>query len=356
MNLRKYLDASQKKPIPLNEAWRIKQGYAGRGLIKSYSSPNVIIFSYLTYPEKIGLLWLAPDGLIRLGNKTIGKISGLTADDFGKSATHKKIIADTYYKIGLGNQPGNLRDNVEKFYEKNIRGRIVNDEMWFYESDYSGTGLTSRDYDKLMDTAIREIMRYIPDNWWTKKLSEEETPTYRLLQFLNRDCKQFKAILKSPSEPYLYRGSNKFFEGWTAIMPRKNRKPTDMPEHIHELMDTQFYEYFGWRARSEGVFVTGDMTRAEYYGRADIFIPVDGFSYLWNPEIGDLYTFLKKREIFWRDVWSVEKQLEKYVAGYKKTGLADAEESGNEIIFRCRKYYLVETKHREVIYDWAHSR
>jgi hypothetical protein len=75
------------------------------------------------------------------------------------------------------------------------------------------------------------------------------------------------------------------------VYPRKDRKPKDLAEHYHKGMDRVFYDKFGWRPRSEGVFVTNNFVTAESYGNAvNIFFPVNGFSFVWSTIYSDLYT------------------------------------------------------------------
>lgn len=74
---------------------------------------------------------------------------------------------------------------------------------------------------------------------------------------------------------------------WQKFSVRSDRKPRDMPKDLHNLLDKTFLEMFGWKARSEGVFVTSGAT---WEGEKDsLFFPIGKFKYIWSPRINDLY-------------------------------------------------------------------
>lgn len=85
------------------------------------------------------------------------------------------------------------------------------------------------------------------------------------------------------------RGTKKnIMMGAQIFTSRQDRRPQDMPIEIHNKYDELFLEKFGWKARSEGVFVAGgDRTS---YGTPFFFFPVNGYKFIWSPAIFDLYT------------------------------------------------------------------
>ena len=71
--------------------------------------------------------------------------------------------------------------------------------------------------------------------------------------------------------------------------PRSDRRPMDMPGKAHERFDDEFKKEFGWKARSEGTFVTASYSKSKGYGDPYVFFPVNNYEYIYNPEVHDLY-------------------------------------------------------------------
>lgn len=74
------------------------------------------------------------------------------------------------------------------------------------------------------------------------------------------------------------------------IKPRKHRRPKDTPLQYQEEIDEVFFYKFGWKPRAEGVFTSPSCTTAAGYGAPYVFLPVNGYKYLWSPKYGDLYS------------------------------------------------------------------
>lgn len=71
--------------------------------------------------------------------------------------------------------------------------------------------------------------------------------------------------------------------------PRDDRYPKDTPQEIHELLDDAFYRKFKWHPRSQGVFAS-HFSVALGYGIPFVFLPVNGYKYIWSKTINDLYS------------------------------------------------------------------
>jgi hypothetical protein len=85
--------------------------------------------------------------------------------------------------------------------------------------------------------------------------------------------------------------------GIYRIIPRMDRMPKDTSKEHHEMIDGLFKKKFGWGARSEGVFAIPDIDIAKTYGKLCLFLPCNGFKYLYSPEYRDLYSdFLETLE------------------------------------------------------------
>lgn len=71
---------------------------------------------------------------------------------------------------------------------------------------------------------------------------------------------------------------------------RLDRKPVDTPPDIHKILDDTFDKKFGFRARSNAIFVTGDYYNAEDYGdKVYMIYPIGNFKFVWSNSIVDLY-------------------------------------------------------------------
>jgi len=179
----------------------------------------------------------------------------------------------------------------------------------------------------------------------------EDISIDEITKLIKRDCKKF--LISSKNNP-VFRGinSNKIFDIKT---PRKDRRPKDTEQKYHEMFDKTFMKYHGIRARSEGVFVTGDLSEASLYGNPYTVFPIGNFKFLWNPNIFDLTMAVspkmvyKTSNIFWKFMIKTgivttemtQDQINSIVKEYMSTNLVKAIRSGNEIMIFCKKYYIV---------------
>ncbi len=157
---------------------------------------------------------------------------------------------------------------------------------------------------------------------------------------LNRNCKKFM-----DEKVMLFRGTkNKNVQDIGFFTPRTNRRPLDSPRFLHVRFNKASKKIFGWKARSEGVLVTGDKSTANSYGDVNIFIPKGDYQYIWAPKVKDLFYRYKSRlqsdpnntkDEFWEDFVNKE---------YQKHGLKEAAHSrAMEIMFHCPNgYYLID--------------
>ena len=72
------------------------------------------------------------------------------------------------------------------------------------------------------------------------------------------------------------------------VMVRKDRRPRNTPQFAHDFIDEWFNERFGFKARSEGLFVIGNPAEATGYGTACIVLPIGEFSTYSSTKIEDL--------------------------------------------------------------------
>lgn len=161
----------------------------------------------------------------------------------------------------------------------------------------------------------------------------------------------------------LYRGVRKDIDSIEKITPRTNRIPRNTGFNTHKLLDELFLKKFGWKARSEGVFVSGNKDEAYGYGEVYLFFPIGDYKYIWSPVVEDLYLNLDDlmRTANYSDILIQDKEkadafsqlLDKeLIPTYKNDDLKRATLVGNEIMFKCNYYYLVNNKYVKEIHTW----
>ena len=159
--------------------------------------------------------------------------------------------------------------------------------------------------------------------------------------FVKQNCSQFR---RQSDERYMYRGISpqythaERFIGTSVI----NRRPQDMPIDMHNFMNNLFLQKFGWRARSNAIFCTGDTDQASYYGSLYKIFPTDGFRFIWSKAIRDLYGEYNK--YYCNDIYSertseeVEEHFVQLLKTYRNDNLGAAIYSGHEIMINCDQY------------------
>lgn len=96
----------------------------------------------------------------------------------------------------------------------------------------------------------------------------------------------------------LYRGSQRSGDDKTVIENvRFDRKPSDMPLMVHDIIDVWFYQKFGIKARSQSVFTTPSLVFANRYGNPTAVLPKGDATYIFSNEVKDLYHVLGKAEL-----------------------------------------------------------
>ena len=194
-----------------------------------------------------------------------------------------------------------------------------------------------------------------------KYLEKEREEAEKIVDLLMKDCKPFLTEIKGGLKTYggyLYRGIRggaKILPGFTClgeVKPRKDRKPKDTPFYISRDFDIVFKDKFGWRPRSQGVFVTSDQFEARDYGLVHLFFPKGTYKYVWSLEVKDFYS---KTSRWWTPSVSVAPGSDEYwedikdmVGTYKQTGLKEAIKMRYEISFLCKSYYCIQAKSVDV--------
>ncbi len=183
---------------------------------------------------------------------------------------------------------------------------------------------------------------------------------------------------------WLWRGTDKQITEIGAVTTRKNRKPKDTPQKVHELLDLLFFKKFGWKVRSEGVFTNPYANFVLPYGNYKyVFFPIGKYRYVWSSRVEDLFAQMYRRkltpdkadhlysEVFGNDEvllptskeahfeemekykkwfkdptgWFAEvlKRSDEIINTYQDDNMSMALAHRMEVTFNCKKYYLVES-------------
>ena len=117
-----------------------------------------------------------------------------------------------------------------------------------------------------------------------------ELPFNIIIKELYDKCYPFiKEINKQQIKGFIFSGRENDVIKYTGKV-RKNRNPKDSPIKTHNILDKLFKKKFGWKARSNAIFCTGNIHTAAAYGKNVYMIfPIGKYKFLWSPEIDDLY-------------------------------------------------------------------
>ena len=131
----------------------------------------------------------------------------------------------------------------------------------------------------------------------------EESRTYiknygQLVGLIRKNCKQYiQEVNSSNNRIFLREISPEIKEFGYLQSLRSNRKPVDIDPIVHKILDDWMFKKFGIRGRSNAWFVWS--TKSETYANRAypdfLFVfPYNGYKYLFNPEVGDVYAKLRR--------------------------------------------------------------
>lgn len=176
----------------------------------------------------------------------------------------------------------------------------------------------------------------------------------KLADFIRLHCSKFVNDMK-PSGKMLYRGveSMKNVDMLEIITVRKDRKSIDTPDFINSGIDDRLEKRFGVRPRTQGAFATSDYKVASSYGHDDnkkayLFFPIGDYKFIWSEYIFDLWD--STRYLANDDEKTREEVLD-YIGNesYKNDDFKSAVESGNEIMFVCDQYIIVDKSYEDAL-------
>lgn len=190
----------------------------------------------------------------------------------------------------------------------------------------------------------------------------------KILPLLRKNCSQYINEVKGMKYCLgrYTRGAKESVKTYVEITPRKDRRPSDTPQWLHDYLDKEFKKKFGWSPRSSGVFCL-PIPKESAYPTYKLVFPFDGYKYLWNPNVDDL--FVQLRDFVYSmdgamDVHylapgfhgttgigeALKEKIDELVFGYRATDLGDAIRI-NEIMLSCKKYYLVNLMYANDLFE-----
>ena len=191
----------------------------------------------------------------------------------------------------------------------------------------------------------------------TRYINESEDAFYANV---NSNCSQILKLYKRTFSisshmigGVLFRGLKKAIPLGTVKSSRteKGRRPKDTPLEVHNWLNQEFKRKFGWSVR-DGISCTTSYGHAHGYGKIHVFLPFDGYKYVYSEEIGDLYIDLPGMAIagmqkdFDLNEWldEINEVLDSYtdkgIAHLLVKGSKVGSGHGPEIMFNAPKYYL----------------
>jgi len=138
-------------------------------------------------------------------------------------------------------------------------------------------------------------------DWYFSKNNDNFALDRRYLKIIDKECSQIINEYKKIGK-VLFRGAREsnareISPNIGKNVPRNDRKPKDTMWNHHDMMNNLFYDKFGWYVRSEGVFTSSSPSTAKSFGNLNLFLPANGYKYVWSERYKDLYSdFLEDLE------------------------------------------------------------
>jgi hypothetical protein len=184
----------------------------------------------------------------------------------------------------------------------------------------------------------------------------EEVKVEQYFPMLKKKCSMAVNTMKKARRP-MFRGvgSATFDQRFVRKKVRQDRKPKDAIPERSEYLDKILDFKFGWKPRSEGLFVTSSFQIAQEYGMMFLVFPVGNFKYVWNkgykdflPVIGSRYSNTAVKVSFeeWRKEIPQE-QIDKFT----DKDIVSALRKEHEIMIKTPEYYGVSWSWIKSNYD-----
>ena len=192
-----------------------------------------------------------------------------------------------------------------------------------------------------------KFLQYINENSSNLSVEEVLNAIYDNSQLFLKDI-----VKRGVNIPVLYSGRKTGRGDMFIKQVRKNRIPKDMPLYIHNALDDTFNRKFGFRARSNALFVVSDDNVAAEYGKVYMIFPVGRFKYLYNENIDDLlHSIDTYRDEFDQEKWAsekyadeIEKELEDAYEKYLKSDDVDFTKLPDSAKDQSKKFFFWKQK------------
>jgi len=160
---------------------------------------------------------------------------------------------------------------------------------------------------------------------------------------IKKDCKPIVSIMRK-TKKFLWRGMAGDNEGFVIKTPRQDRNPTDTPTRVHKEFDRQYKLRYGWKPRSEGVFVSNKEVGTTGYGPKHVIFPVGRFQYTWALDINDFFIWsrheTKKAQSDEEIKFRISEVIERYNNNKRIDQFMNKSIAG-EMMIKCEKYYAI---------------
>lgn len=175
---------------------------------------------------------------------------------------------------------------------------------------------------------------------------EHEANTWSAV--IQRDCASFLSQVEDPFS--LYKGAGAGYRFEKKQVRLDNRRPVEMDSVYHDAVNKYMTYKFGAPFRN-ALFVFGSAGEAEFFGNVHSIFPIGEFEFLWSPLVNDLNYKVNSMIVHnnpvpdW-DGWIADHDAQALVRGvagglYQNTDLQEGIDSGNEIMVRCKDYYIM---------------
>ena len=205
-----------------------------------------------------------------------------------------------------------------------------------------------------------------------------EANLYKIIDILEDKCFVYLNELSSKGRinNLMYSG-RKSNDSYMIKKIRKDREPKDSDQKSHDMMDSLFNKKFGFKARSNVLFATGDISTALSYGRIYTIWPVGQYKFIYSNHVTDLFdvlqrakkidtiTFIKlilhlllnpKKGVENKTVDYDKDKVNKILNTYKDDDIYKAINSGNEIMINCKEYVAISNPYTEKLIEYVNNR
>ena len=180
-------------------------------------------------------------------------------------------------------------------------------------------------------------------------LTEESIDWETQIKLIKKNCQPILNLYKKTKWP-IYRGILHENREFVKKSVRSDRNPRVIGKGLHELLDKLFLKYWGFKARSQGLFCGSFDTAFSWSRTGDephIVFPIGNFSYIYtiNPAQGfwDILIEYKNLDLSKMvEPESIIEEIEYAVKNdYNNKGLESKlkKENDLEIIINCKEYY-----------------